>query len=202
MENNKQSETQEKVSVKDNVSSQGSGKTTGKSNGCLIAIIIGIAVVIILAIGGYVVGKIFVGKAKDSLESAVSAGTGGKVSLDTDKGSLKVSENGQTLEVGTKNSWPPEMPSEVPRYNSGEIQSASTFDNATSKTWAIIIAKTDEASYKAYDNELSSSGWSKEEMPTGILNLIQYKKNDLTLTLAFDSSSKGVNLTVLKNLQK
>lgn len=202
MENTNQSKTEQKAATKEKVASEVPEKTPGKSKGCLIAVIIGLVLIVLLAVGSYVVGKVFLGKAKNSLESAVSAGTAGKVSLDTEKGSLRVTENGQTLEVGTKNSWPSNMPSDVPKYSSGEIQSASTFDNATSKTWAVMIAKTDESSYKAYDNALSSGGWSKEEMPAGIVNLIQYKKNDLILTSAFDQSSKGVNITVTKDLKQ
>lgn len=171
-----------------------------KKKNAVTIIIIVVAVLVVFGIVGTLVGRYIGRKAGEKIaEGIISAGTGGKVDVDTSNNSISVSGGGESISVGENSTWPSTMPNEVPRYSEGKIVSSSKVDNEDLKSWTVVVGETDQADFDSYKNSLVSAGWKSEYESSDVLQILQFVQGEYSLSAAFDSSASSVTLTVSKN---
>jgi hypothetical protein len=157
-----------------------------------------IVVLVVLSIAGYVV-KNFLGKkiAENVVEKTIEAGTGAKVDLNSaGEGSLKVKSKDGELAVGTSAQWPSDMPSDVLKFSSGTIVAAIKTDNEQGKAWSVVVKDVEKSAVDAYLADLKAQGWKLISQVETIVSVNQLEKGIYRMSIAYDATSKGVNMTI------
>jgi len=162
-----------------------------KSNKNIIIIVV---VVVVLILVGNMVRGYFSRKMSESItEKIIEKGTGGKV--DIDNSTVKFSDKEGTFEVGTAK-WPSDLSSEVPKFSAGELVAAARINNGSVNGWSIMIKNVEEDSVTGYTKQLEGAGWKTTSQVNFAAAIYQYEKGNLKLNLAYDPSSKGVNIMI------
>lgn len=158
-------------------------------------VIVVIAIFLILFAGLGVAGYVATKVAGKIVKSAIERETGSKVDYNNN-GSVTVKNKDGQLEVGTTAKWPSDAPADVPQFPTGTITVAAKTNNDTTKSWSVIIKDVEKVSADAYVQQLKNLGWKVETEVNTVVVMTQLSKGNLQLTIAYDPSSKGVNLTV------
>jgi hypothetical protein len=181
----------------ENTNQPTSPATAPKSN--KTAIIVVIAVVVLLIVGGNMVKGYFGRKMSEKIgerlgEKILEKGTGGKV--DIDNGSVTFTGKEGKMEVGTSAKWPEDMPTDVPNFSAGEITAAVRINNPSTNGWSVIIKDVEAGSVGDYTKQLETAGWKTVSQVNFGAAMYQLEKGDYKLNIAYDETSKGINLMV------
>jgi hypothetical protein len=90
--------------------------------------------------------------------------------------------------------WPGDIPGDVPKFQGGKIK-AVTHDK-TSDTWGIVISDSTQLEFNNYKIYLQNAGWKLGDQADVLVNITTMTKGDRQISLVFDSSSKGVIITL------
>jgi len=172
-------------------------KPNKKSNKtCLIIVLIVVVLLIGLSIGGYFLSQYVFKKAGEGIvEKVIESGTGGKVNIDTKNKDVTIKTNEGTFKAGENVSWPSDMPTDVPKFTDGKITMATKI-STDPKGWSVLISNVESSNVEDYQAKLKAAGWTNSSEASFGADLIQMQKDNRDLTLVYDSSSKGVSLTV------
>lgn len=153
-------------------SSGGSGKT--------VWIIVIVVLVVVIAIGG--LGYYFVKKAvKKVADVGVSTGT-------FSSGSTEVS-------TGENQTWPSDLPSDVPQFSAGAIKGTSKIDNVTT----IMISGVTEANFTDYKKSLTDKGWTlASETNVEGINTYEMTKSGYKLDVMYTAGDQSALISVTK----
>lgn len=127
-------------------------------------------------------------------EKILEKGTGGKV--DINNGSVTFTGKEGTMQVGTSAKWPEDMPSDVPNFSAGEITAAVRINNASTNGWSVIVKDVEGKQVADYVNQLQVVGWKITSQVNYGTTMFQLEKGDYKLNLAYDKTSKSVNLMI------
>jgi len=134
------------------------------------------------------------------MEKAIESGTGGKVNVDADKGTMTIdSKEGQmTLSGGETAKKPDNLPSDVFIYDNAKF--VFSLVKSQDEFSVVYTTVTDVNNvFDEYKNKLSGDGWQKQdEMDLGTGGkVLNFKKNQrkLMVTIGPDTSEKGVKRT-------
>ncbi len=106
-------------------------------------------------------------------------------------------KNAPTPQVS--DSWPSDMPAEVPQYTGGSLKRISKPDPGQKKV-SIMINNTDEANYRAYVKKLQDGGFVKSiEISDNTQTMFSGKKGKLEVSAAFNHKDKSVLIMSLKH---
>ncbi|MEI7690252.1 MAG: hypothetical protein WCI63_01360 [bacterium] len=193
----KENSASEKVEETKNETVSETVKPTKKSNKtCLTIVLVVVVLLIGLSVGGYFISKYVFNKAGEGIvEKVIESGTGGKVNIDTKNKDVTIKTNEGTFNAGENVSWPSDMPTDVPKFTSGKITLA-TNKNTEPKGWEVLISNVESSNVADYQTKLKAAGWTNSSESSFGADLIQMQKDTRDLTLVYDSSSKGVSLTV------
>lgn len=176
---------------------QGGGTKNNNKTVVIVAVIV--VVVVILAIAGNAMRGFLGRKVAEKVgEGILERGTGANVDLRD--GAVRVSGKDGQLEVGSMAQWPDDMPADVIKFDAGEIAGAVRINNENANGWSVILKNVEQDAVVNYVKKLEDGGWKNSAQVNFGAAIYQYEKNDLRLNLAYDLSSKGVNLTV--NIEK
>ncbi|MBT8178293.1 MAG: hypothetical protein KJN96_02590 [Eudoraea sp.] len=87
-----------------------------------------------------------------------SLGEDAEVDIDDEKVTIKTEEGTFTADA-TINSWPDEIPGDVPEFKDGKIMSVSTQEMDDSKNWVVIYEDVSQNALKNYQEELEKAGF-------------------------------------------
>jgi hypothetical protein len=165
----------------------------GKKSNSTTIIIIVVVVVVILGVGGYLLQNYL---ARKTAESILSSTTGSAVSV-SDNG-VSVSSGSATVATGDKATWPSTMPSDVPKFGSGNILGVTT--DTTTGYWTVTYENcTDSAAGTKYVAALIAAGWTQTATYDANNSIVRsMEKGQYILNLTFSSQDKGANITVQK----
>lgn len=102
------------------------------------------------------------------LENAIENETGSKANVDPGAGKTVITQGGNTVEFdGKANSWPGEIPDEVPEFTYGKVKAvtASIIDGA--KSWNVIYENVEDDFIDRYDADLKKKGFETVTMKMG-----------------------------------
>jgi len=157
-----------------------------------------VIILVVLSVAGYAV-KNFFGKkiAENIVEKTLEAGTGAKVDINNaGEGSFKVKSKDGELEIGATAQWPSDMPTDVSKFSAGTIAAAIKTDGSGTKGWSVIVKDVEKSAVDTYLVDLKAKGWQSVSQVEMGVSINQFEKGLYSINIAYDASSKGVNLTV------
>jgi len=121
-----------------------------------------------------------------------SIGNDADVDIDKDKITIKTDEGTFTTDVSDK-IWPNDIPTDLPEFKYGTIQSISTQQMDQGSGWILIFEKVPETALKAYQTELKNKGFKIMSTTTyGDSGQLTAEKEELSLFIM----TGGGNATV------
>ncbi len=172
-------------------------KPTKKTNVTMIIIIV-VAVLVVLSVGGYLVTRYLARKVSEkATESIMEGATGKKVDINTsDSGATYKTEGGE-LSVGTKAKWPTDTPTSLPEFTFGTITGSSKTGEVGSYVWTMGYEKVSADAYTKYKDLLTSKGWTitSETSYANTQGLIaQIEGYEVTFSVYGDNSEASIML--------
>lgn len=175
------------------ISSSSNNKTTSK--GIPKWMIVAIVILVLFVVGGSFVSNMIARKASEKIaEGLIKAGTKGNVEVDTSQGTVRLKNEESTIEVGTAK-WPSDLPENIPAFPGGKII-AATKVGGSSPVWTMSVSEVNKNQVDSYQEQLLSSGWTADSKVDFLVNMVQLTKGNYRVSLAFDPSSNGVQISV------
>ncbi|MDP1808675.1 MAG: hypothetical protein Q8L35_03965 [Actinomycetota bacterium] len=122
-----------------------------------------LVIVLVLAMGALTTAC-----AKTIAEKVIENQTGGKVKVNSGKGSVEIKGKGGTLKVG-ENTLPADFPKDVPVYKPNTVKSSMSNIVEGKKSFVVILTtKADvDAVADFYKKGLTGNGWTEKSALTG-----------------------------------
>jgi len=102
------------------------------------------------------------------LENAIENETGSKADVELGNEKAVISTGGNTVEIdGKANSWPGEIPDEVPEFTYGKVKGVTTSTVDGTKSWNVIYENVEDDFVDKYDADLKKKGFETVTMKMG-----------------------------------
>jgi hypothetical protein len=102
------------------------------------------------------------------MEKALENATGGKANVDINGEKTVIETSAGKMEVdGNANSWPNEIPGDVPEFKFGKVDAVTTSDVDGNKSWNIVYNEVEEGFLDKYDALLKEKGFETVTMKMG-----------------------------------
>jgi hypothetical protein len=102
------------------------------------------------------------------MEKALENATGGKANVDINGEKTVIETSAGKMEInGNANSWPSEIPGEVPEFKFGKIDAVTTSEMDGNKSWNIAYNDVEEGFLDKYDALLKEKGFETVTMKMG-----------------------------------
>lgn len=143
--------------------------------------------------------------AEKAAEKAVESKTGGKVKIDSKKGSVEIKGKDGEIKIGA-NKLPDDFPDDLPIYKPSKIQTSMNNTIQGKKTYAATLSTEDgfEAVVDFYKKKLTDNGWTEaSSFSSGEgdtqLTTLGYEKGDAIATVVISKADGqtqiGINHT-------
>ena len=128
-----------------------------------------------------------------------SIGDDADVNIDKDKVTIKTDEGTFTTDVSDK-IWPNDIPTDLPEFKHGTIQSISTQQMDEGSGWMLIFEKVPETALKVYQTELENKGFKIMSTTTyGDSGQLSAEKEKLSLFVMTGGGNATVTIRKEKN---
>ncbi len=123
--------------------------------------------------------------AEQAMEQAIEQGTG-------EDADVNLSNQGATIHSGdvtshidaTANTWPSDVPAEIPEFTFGKIKGVTTSDHPDMNIWTIVYEEVPADAFKKYNDLLRAKGWQTTFMDmAGQGGSITWESGDLALSV-------------------
>lgn len=163
--------------------------TTSKSNNnkVLVIVLVVIGVLVVLgAIGSFVIGKLFTKGAENLVEKA----TNSQISTNSD-GTATIKSNDGSTTFSTEQKLPDDFPKNIPLYSGQKLTSTSKVKADSETTWQ-VTAETSDSVKKAADGIKSLyTGWEQtSEQQLNDSYYYNYTKGNLTANVTVAANDK------------
>ena len=102
------------------------------------------------------------------MEKALENATGGKANVDINGEKTVIETSAGKMEVdGNANSWPGEIPGDVPEFTFGKVDAVTTSDVDGNKSWNIVYNDVEAGFLDKYDALLKEKGFETVTMKMG-----------------------------------
>jgi hypothetical protein len=102
------------------------------------------------------------------MEKALENATGGKANVDINGEKTVIETSAGKMELnGNANSWPSDIPGDVPEFKLGKVDAVTTSDIDGSKSWNIIYNDVEDGFIDKYDALLKEKGFETTTMKIG-----------------------------------
>jgi hypothetical protein len=141
------------------------------------------------------------------VEKAIESQTGGKININTDKGTVDINTKDGSLSTGKEVKIPENFPKDIFVFSDAQVVFAMS-GTSGEKSYSIsyFTASTPEDAFAKYKEEMVSKGWQKEsEMDMGAQGkIVNFKKGQLSIMVTIgtseDEESKGkTQISVISN---
>jgi hypothetical protein len=117
------------------------------------------------------------------------------VSVDSKNSTYKTKVGNVDTVVSEKEvAWPSDIPQDVPKFQGGKIKAVS--HEKTSNIWVIAVSDTTQLEFNNYKTYLQNANWKAEDQTDALVNISTMIKGENKITVIFDSSSKGILITL------
>ncbi|KAF0200487.1 MAG: hypothetical protein FD170_3452 [Bacteroidetes bacterium] len=105
---------------------------------------------------------------EELLEDAIENETGSKADVDLGDEKTVITTGDNTVELdGKANSWPREIPDEVPEFTYGKVKAVTTSIIDGAKSWSVIYENVEDDFIDKYDADLKKKGFKTVTMKMG-----------------------------------
>ena len=131
-------------------------------------------------------------KAAEKVINQTIKESGGKeTSVDIQGGKIRIQTKDGSGEINVTNSWPEDMPGDVPRFTLGNIKGVNKSLVEGKKSWNVVIEGTQEGAFPKYVDELKTQGWKIDmNLTTGQGNSVTASKTNRLLMVMFNNDKK------------
>jgi len=177
-----------------------------KKKGPIIIIAIIGAIILVLGIcgvGGYLVYKNFIAdKVKEEIgdemiEDALESATGGEAEVDSDDESVHIESDDMTMDIGSDEEWPDEIPGYVPEFKYGSIMGVTHSTTDEEDYWLISIEEVDSNAFSKYKSDIENNGWEVSyTQSSDSTDYLSASKGDNIIVFAVDTEDDTGSVTV------
>jgi hypothetical protein len=177
------------TSAPEQKTSGGRSKTT--------TIVIVIVVILVLGTGGWLVSKYLAGRlAKEATEGILGGITDSKVDLDSEGNIAKITDDDGSFEISAGGKWPSDIPTEVPEFTAGIIESSSKSKVDEKGGWSLLFSKVETGAYESYKQQLLAKGWSETSAITTNSKIANMENDKYYLVFTVDESDSTGSLVI------
>lgn len=137
-------------------------------------------------------GKVAEKASEKATEKAIESASGGNAQVDVDKDKMTVKTKDGSMQVGGTNEWPSKIPSDVPKFSYGKIDSVAETNTGDGQSVIVSFEGVAMPDLEKYKSDIESAGW-KVTMTTksddGYWMSAEKDKNAIALTFANKSDS-------------
>jgi hypothetical protein len=102
------------------------------------------------------------------MEKAIENATGGKADVELGGEKVEITTSDGTFEMdGKAQSWPDEIPDDVPEFTYGKVKAVTTSTIDGVKSWNVIYEKLEDGFVDNYDSDLKEKGFETVTMKMG-----------------------------------
>jgi hypothetical protein len=163
-----------------------------KSKTTIILIAVGI---IILGGAGYFLLKDTFVKSDSSQQEEESS--------DTEDASLKYDLGDTTVEVESGDEeWPNDIPSTIPEFKYGDIDSTAKVANDYANSWTVICNNIEEDAFEDYKTDLEDAGFSNiSTLETSEGSMLTVSKEPYTMIVTYNKDENTLGLSITQSLE-
>jgi hypothetical protein len=126
--------------------------------------------------------------------------TGKEASVDIQGEKIRIQTKDGTGEINVTNTWPEDMPGDVPRFTLGKIKGVNKSNVEGKKSWNVVIDETQEGAFPKYVEELKTKGWKIDlNLAMGKGGSVTASKTNHSLMVIFNNDQKTGTITVSQN---
>ena len=126
--------------------------------------------------------------------------TGQGADVDIQGGKIRIQTKDGTGEINVTNTWPEDMPGDVPRFTLGKIKGVNKSNVEGKKSWNVIIDESQEGAFPKYVEEVKAKGWKIDmNLSIGKGGSVAASRNNLNLMVIFNKEEKTGAITVSQN---
>lgn len=165
---------------------------TGSKAWIWIAVVV--VVVVVLAFVGYYLSR----KASEyAAETLLESAAGGEVDVSTSGDTTTVTTADGTSSVSESTQWPSDMPSIVPKFTYGTIESSAKTTISGLTGWTVNLKSVTDGAADKYKTDLTNAGWTEDtSMSSEGSELIMMTKDGYSITVGIETSDKTASLVV------
>ncbi len=135
--------------------------------------------------------------AEKMVEKAIKEGTGKEANVDIQGGKIRIQSKDGASEINVTNSWPEDMPGDVPLFTMGKIKGVNKSTIEGKKSWSVVIDEAQEGAFPKYVEELKAKAWKIDmNLSMGKGGSTAASKNNLNLMVIFDNDQKSGSISV------
>jgi len=102
------------------------------------------------------------------MENAIENATGKDAKVDIDKEKVEIESGGNRMVVdGKANTWPNEIPGDVPEFKLGKIEAVTTSNLDGANTWTIAFKEVQNGFLEKYEAQLKDKGFETTIIKSG-----------------------------------
>lgn len=135
--------------------------------------------------------------AEKAINQVIKESGGKETSVDIQGGKIRIQTKDGSGEINVTNTWPEDMPGDVPRFTLGQIKGANKSMVEGKKSWNVVIEGTQEGAFPKYVDELKNKGWKIDmNLTTAQGNSVSASKTNHILMVMFNNDQKTGAITV------
>ncbi len=137
-------------------------------------------------------------KAAEKVIGQVMKESGGKVTnVDIQGDKIRIQTKDGSGEINVTDTWPEDMPGDVPRFTPGKIKGVNKSNVEGKKTWNVVIDETQAGAFSKYVEELKTKGWKIDmNLTAGQGESVSASKPNYLLMVIFDNDQKRGTITL------
>ena len=159
-----------------------------------IWIVVVVVVIAILGIAGYYLS---LRASEYAAETLLEGAAGGEVDVSTSGDTTTVTTAEGTSSVSESTQWPSDMPSFVPKFTYGTVESSAKTTISGLTGWTVNLKSVTDGAVAKYKADLTTAGWTEDtSMSSEGSELIMMTRDDYSITVGVETSDKTASLVV------
>ncbi|MFH1279344.1 MAG: hypothetical protein ABIK65_13300 [Candidatus Eisenbacteria bacterium] len=132
-------------------------------------------------------------------EKMIARAAGGDADVDIEKGKISMKGDGFSMESEETDSWPDEIPGDVPRFSYGKIERVTRTENEEEgvRSYHLHFKDVDGNAGTRYRAELDEMGWETTMVDMGAEGgMVNGQKGEAVVMVMFSKEEKMANLVI------
>jgi hypothetical protein len=133
--------------------------------------------------------------AEKAAEEAIEKSSGEKTDVDIEGDKVKIESENFKGEVNlSDNTWPKEIPGDVPEFPFGKIKQTVTSTSDEAKTWNVQYEEVGSGALDTYDAQLKKSGFKTTKITMGDKGSITAEKGKLGVYVVIGDGAANLSV--------
>lgn len=136
--------------------------------------------------------------AEKILEKSIERSTGEIVDIDIENQTTVIETEEGRVEINAlQNSWPKDIPSEIPEFNYGKITGVTSTTTDDNKTWTVVFTEVKKDAIDQYNKDLKGKGFKTQTVTmSGLGGTISAETEKMTIAVMIGEGEASVSVQV------